>query len=125
MASLNFQKSFRSPPLQYCPTQPPLEAHSFMDFDWTGFTNTHYSFGGACIFLADGTIAYKYCLQPTVSLYSTEAKFMAANDLGKMHLFFCSVLWDISIPQHAASEMYEDNDACTAKTPHTHHMDIK
>jgi hypothetical protein len=38
---------------------------------------------------------------------------------------------DLGIPQHAASVLYEDNDACTAMamaqkpTPRTRHMDIK
>ncbi len=42
-----------------------------------------------------------------------------------------SVHWDLGIPQHAASVLYEDNDACTAMamaqwpTPRTRHMDIK
>ncbi len=69
--------------------------------------------------------------QPTVALSSTEAEFMAACNAGKMSLYICSVLWDLNIPQEAATITYEDNDACTAManaqkpTPRTHHMDIK
>ena len=49
----------------------------------------------------------------------------------RRNLYVRSVLWDLGVPQHAASVMYEDNDACTAMamaqkpTPCTHHMDIK
>jgi hypothetical protein len=39
---------------------------------------------------------------------------MAAYDIGKMILFVRSVLWDLGIPQEAATVIYEDNDACTA-----------
>ena len=56
---------------------------------------------------------------------------MAACDMGKMMLFICSILWDLDIPQEAATLLYEDNDACTAMgnsqkpTTRTRHMDIK
>jgi hypothetical protein len=56
---------------------------------------------------------------------------MSACFTGKMILFVRSVLWDLDIPQEAATLLYEDNDACTAManaqkpTPSTHHMDIK
>jgi hypothetical protein len=52
--------------------------------------------------------------QPTVAGLLTEAEFMAAYDTGKMILFVWSVLWNLGIPQEAASILYKDNDACTA-----------
>jgi hypothetical protein len=81
--------------------------------------------------LAGGTIAYKTKFQPTVAGSSTEAEFMAAYDAGKMILFVRSILWDLGIPQEAATTMYEDNGVCTAMgnaqkpTPRTRHIDIK
>jgi hypothetical protein len=62
---------------------------------------------------------------------STEAEFMATYDTGKMLLFVRSVLWDLSIPQEAATLLYKDDDGCTAMgnaqipTPRTRHIDIK
>ena len=56
---------------------------------------------------------------------------MAACFTGKMILFVRSVLWDLGVPQEAATILYEDNDACTAManaqkpTTRTRHMDIK
>jgi len=56
---------------------------------------------------------------------------MAAYDTGKMILFIRSVLWDLDIPQEAATILYEDNDGCTAMgnaqkpTSRTRHIDIK
>eukprot|EP00804_Cyclotella_cryptica_P027860 CCRYP_003788-RB/>CCRYP_003788-RB protein AED:0.45 eAED:0.45 QI:0/-1/0/1/-1/0/1/0/60 len=48
-----------------------------------------------------------------------------------MILFIRSILWDLGIPQRAATVMYEDNDACTATanaqkpTTWTRHMDMR
>jgi hypothetical protein len=81
--------------------------------------------------MAGGPIAYKTRLQPTVALSSTEAEFMATCDAAKMLLFIRSILWDLGIPQHAATVIYEDNDAATAManaqkpTTRTRHMDIR
>ncbi len=56
---------------------------------------------------------------------------MATYDTGKMILFVRSILWDLGIPQEAATFLYKDNDACTMMgnahnpTAQTRHMDIK
>jgi hypothetical protein len=56
---------------------------------------------------------------------------MAACEAEKMSIYIRSVLWDLNIPQEAATITYEDNNACTAManaqkpTPLTQHMDIK
>ena len=48
-----------------------------------------------------------------------------------MCLFIRSILWDLNIPQEAATITYEDNDGCTAMgnaqkpTNRTRHIDIK
>jgi hypothetical protein len=48
-----------------------------------------------------------------------------------MCLFVRSILWDLDIPQKAATIAYEDNDGCTSManaqkpTPRTRHIDIK
>ena len=55
---------------------------------------------------------------------------MGASDFGRVLLFVQSILWDIGVPQTAASILYEDNNACIAMamaqkpTPRTRHMDI-
>ena len=69
--------------------------------------------------------------QPTIAGSSTEAEYKSAYFTGKMILFVRSVLWDLGIPQEAATLLYEDNDACMAMAnaqkpmPRTRHMDIK
>ena len=48
-----------------------------------------------------------------------------------MILFIRSVLWDLHVPQEAATVLFEDNNGCTAMgnaqkpTPRTRHIDIK
>jgi hypothetical protein len=56
---------------------------------------------------------------------------MAACNVGTIILFVQSILWDLNVPQEAATLLYEDNDGCTAMgnaqkpTPRTRHIDIK
>ena len=109
----------------------PNVAVAYADSDWATCIKTRRSFTGVCVFLTGGVIAYKTRFQPTVALSSTKAEFMAACDVGRMSLFIRSILWDLNIPQEAATIAYEDNDGCTAMgnaqkpTSHTRHIDIK
>ena len=104
---------------------------AYADSDWATCIKTRRSFGGSCLRIAGGTVAYKTQFQPTIAGSSTEAEYMSAYFTGKMILFVRSVLWDLGVPQEAANILYEDNDACTAManaqkpTPRTRHMDIK
>ncbi len=56
---------------------------------------------------------------------------MAAYELGKMLQYVRSILWDLNIPQEAASRLYDDSNVCKAManaqkpTSRTHHMDIR
>ncbi len=71
--------------------------HAYADSDWATCVKTHRSFGGTCIRLVGGSIAYKSKFQPTVAGSSMEADFMAAYSTGKRILFVCSILWDLDI----------------------------
>ncbi len=108
-----------------------LIAHSYAALDWATCPKTRCSFGGVCVCLAGGTIAYKCCFQPTVAGSSMEVEFMAAFNTGKMILYIQSLLCDLGIPQEAATVLYEDNNGCTAmgnaqkSTSRTRHMNIK
>jgi hypothetical protein len=74
---------------------------------------------------------YKTKFQPTVTLSSTKAKFMAPCDVGRMCLFVHSIRLDLNIPQEASTVAYKDNNGCTAMgnaqkpTPQTQHINIK
>jgi hypothetical protein len=56
---------------------------------------------------------------------------MLAAAAGRATLYFPSILWDLDVPQFAATMMYEDNDSATAManagkpTSRSRHIDIK
>jgi hypothetical protein len=108
-----------------------MDVHGHVDFDWVTCPKTCRSFTGVCVRLAGRTIAYKSKIQPTVAQSSIEAEFMGASDFGCVLLFVRSILWDIGVPQTAASILYKNNNTCIAMamaqkpTPRTWHMDIK
>ena len=57
--------------------------HAYADSDWATCVKTRRLFGGTCIRLAGGTIAYKCKFQPTVAESSTEVEFMLPTTLAK------------------------------------------
>ncbi len=67
-------------------------AYAYTDLDWATCVKTCLSFGGSCLHLAGGTVAYKTQFQPTVAGSSTEAEYMLAYYTGKKILFVCSIL---------------------------------
>ena len=81
------------------PEHPVSIAHAYANSDWASCVETRRSFGRTIIRLAGGAIAYKMKFQPTVAGSTTEAKFMAAYDMGKMILFIHSLLWDLALPR--------------------------
>jgi hypothetical protein len=95
-------------------------AHAYADSNWATCTKTQRLFGGTCIRLVGNTIAYKYKFQPTITGSLTEAKFIATYDTGKMILFIRNILWNLHIPQEAATVLFEDNDGCVAQLWATH-----
>ncbi len=97
-----------------CPSHDPLELHGFVNSNWATCPQTCRSFAVTCLCLAGGCIAYETQLLPTVVLSFTEAEYMGACNSGKMVLFVRSILWDLVVPQLAASILYKDNDACIA-----------
>jgi hypothetical protein len=113
------------------PPEHPFRTHGYMDSSWGDCLLTRRSFGGTLMRLAGGPIAYKSKLQPTVACSSTEAEFIQAADSGRMSLYVRSILWDMDVPQDAATILYEDNDGATAManagkpTPRSRHIDIK
>jgi hypothetical protein len=111
--------------------QDALNAHGMSDADWASCLRTQQSFTGSLIKLAGAAVAYKTQLQATIATSSTESEFMVVYKLGKALLYVRSLLWDLNVPQEAASRIYEDNDACTTManaqkpTSRTRHMDIR
>jgi hypothetical protein len=51
----------------------------------------------------------KQKFENTISLSSTEEEFVSLCEVGKMVVYFHSILDKIGIPQHHATTIYEDN----------------
>eukprot|EP00804_Cyclotella_cryptica_P013123 CCRYP_002393-RA/>CCRYP_002393-RA protein AED:0.39 eAED:0.38 QI:0/0/0/1/1/1/3/0/907 len=117
--------------LQGRPTEEALNLCGYMDSSWGDCPITRRSTGGACMRLSGGPVHWKGRLWPTVAHSSTEAEYMETDDAGRMSLYIRSFLWDLRIPQEAATILYEDNDGATAManagkpTSRTRHVDIK
>jgi hypothetical protein len=115
------------------PDHKALIAVAYGNSNWATCFKTCHSFSGICIHLTGGTIAYKTKFQPTIahSSSSTKAEFIAACNFVRMSFFVRSILWDLDIPQEAATIVYEDNNGCTAMynaqkpTTCTQNIDIK
>jgi hypothetical protein len=117
--------------IQGRPKEDPHNVCGYMDASWGDCLLTRRSTGGVCFRLAGGPVAWKGQLLPTVALSSTEAEFMEATVAGRMSLYIRSIMWDLGIPQEAATILYEDNDGATAMvnagkpTSRSRHIDIK
>jgi hypothetical protein len=113
------------------PKEDATNICGYMDSSWADCPITRRSTGGHCLRLAGGPIAWKSRLWPTVAHSSTEAEFYETNDAGRQSLYCRSIMWDLGIPQEAATILYEDNDGATAManagkpTSRTRHIDIK
>ena len=113
------------------PEETALNLSGYMDASWGDCLITRRSTGGVCFRLAGGPVAWKAQLLPTVAQSSTEAEYMEATVAGRMSLYIRSILWDLNIPQEAATILYEDNDGATAMvnagkpTSRSRHIDIK
>ena len=61
--------------------------------------------------VAGGAVGYKAGLLPTVAMSLTEAEYMEAAVMGRMHLYCRNAMWDLGVPQCSATIAYKDNDA--------------
>ena len=103
----------------------------FVDSYWAGNTSHCRSTSRICLCFAGAPVVYRSWFQPTVSLSSSEAGFIAATEAGRLILCLCSMLNDLDISQESATIIYKDNCAATSMTNasqpthQTRHMDIK
>ena len=112
------------------PHHPTLPT-AFTDSDWAGNIKHQKSIKGCVVCVAGDPVIHKSYLQPTVSLSSTEAEFVAAADTGKSILHLRSVLEELGIPAQQAMDLHLDNaGACMMgnslkPTKRTRHLDIE
>lgn len=112
-------------------TQWGNNMYAYSDSDWASCRKTRNTITGGVIMLAGAAIGYKTRFQKAVALSSTEAEWVAACEVGKMILYFRSLLYDLGQPQHQATVMYEDNRGALymanaqQTSTRTRHIDIK
>ena len=81
--------------------------------------------------LVGHVVGYKVGLLSTVGMSLTEAECMEAAVMQRRFLHCRSVLWDLGVPECAATVAYKDNNVCTIMvqeqrpTPWARHIDIK
>jgi hypothetical protein len=86
--------------------------YGYSDADWVMDISHRRSISGMVFFIAGSVVALKTRLQPTVALSTAKLEFLAASDTGRLGLFIHTQLTELLQPQHAATAVYEDNDAC-------------
>ena len=105
--------------------------HGYVDADWASNTRTRRSMTGIGMYLAGAPVAYCARYQPTIVMSTTESKFVAASNAGKLTLYLRSVLDQLGLDTSGAMPLYEDNTAAIAMandqqpTRRTRHLDIR
>jgi hypothetical protein len=109
----------------------PFSVFGYVDSDWANDIRHRRSISGIVFKLAGAAISWKCRVQPTISLSSTEAEFLAASDAGKMALYLRSILDELHVPQTFATLLYEDNRGALLMahagqpTKQSRHIDIR
>jgi hypothetical protein len=115
---------------EHVPTENLTTLYGYSEADWAMDIRHRRSISGMVFFLAGAVVACKTRVQPTVALSTAESEFLAASDTGRIGLFIRAVLTELLQPQHAATTVYEDNDAfqmvadSTAPTRQMRHIAI-
>jgi hypothetical protein len=116
---------------EHVPTENLMTLYGYSGADWAMDTRHRRYISGMVFFLVGDVVAWKTRVQPTVALSTAESEFLAASDTARLGLFIRAVLAELLQPQHAATTVYEDNDACcmvadsTAPTHQMRHIAIR
>jgi hypothetical protein len=105
--------------------------YGYSDADWGMDIRHRRSISGMVFFLAGAVVAWKTRVQPTVALSTAESELLAASDTGRLGIFIGAVLAELLQPQHAATTIREEYDACrmvansTAPTRQIRHIALR
>ena len=115
----------------YDPVLSQFTLYGYVDSDWAMDIRHRRSVTGIVYMLAGAAVAWKTRVQPTVSLSTSEAEFVAASDAGRMALYLRSVLAELRVEQSHATLIFEDNRGARLMahagqpTRQSRHIDIR
>ncbi len=103
----------------------------FSDSDWAGDPNTRRSVSGYAFLFCGAVITWSAKKQPTITLSSTEAEYMAMTHSGKEAVFLNHLFSDLEIPFKFPISLLVDNQSTIAlmENPifhaHSKHIEVR
>jgi hypothetical protein len=113
------------------PNLPLTTLYGYSDSDWAMDCRHRRSISGIVLKLSGAAISWKCRVQPTISLSTTEAEFLALTDAGRMVLCIRSILDELNFSQQHATKLFGDNRGAQMMTQaaqptrQTRHIDIR
>lgn len=93
-----------------------LALDAFSDSDWAGDPDDSRSTSGGVLRLCGAAVVWLSCKQPSVSLSSSEAEFVAAGDVGREIMWLRPFLAELDCPQEEPTPLRIDNQTAIAMT---------
>lgn len=103
----------------------------YSDADHGGDRDNGKSTGGYVTCVGGGAVNWSSKLQPTVSLSTTEAEYIAGVEAGKEIMWMCNILQEFGYPVSKPSSLFIDSQSAisVAKNPEHHgrmkHLDLR
>ena len=88
----------------------------FSDSDWAGNPNSQRSVSGYTFLFCGAAVSWSAKKQPTITLSSTKAKYMAMTHAGKEAIFLNHLYGEVGIPHSIPIYLLVDNQSTIALT---------
>jgi len=116
--------------LRLCYNKCEENVHGFVDADWAADANDRKSVTGYIFKIESGAVSWKSTKQPTVSLSSTEAEYIAMGAAVQEGIYLKQLLTELKIDEQSIKICVDNTSAIAlAKSdgfrPRTKHIDIK
>jgi hypothetical protein len=100
----------------------PLKPLGYVDADYAGDKNTSWPTTGWTFLMARGAVAWSSCKQPTISLSSTEAEYVAAASTASELVWLRQFLSELDFLPDGPTTLLTDNQSsmALARNPPNH-----